>query len=243
MKLLGVFTVSLLASVVRGAVIKQETSGARVYARRALGVQESSVCEQFFGADYPYICNNNAMCLYCPGKTVGDGTCQVCNGNNECSTGEDEEGCTVHTEPYLNSLCSNYDPDFPFSCATVGSSGVTKCLQESQICDGLWHCEDGSDENSCDYSKQYGTANGQCPVPSQSKLGENAASFDSQMLAAHNYFRCLHGSPSMTTSATMKTQATTAVENSAATSGLQHTFTGENLALMSMPIADAQVKP
>ncbi|XP_070548186.1 uncharacterized protein [Ptychodera flava] len=37
----------------------------------------------------------------------------------------------------------------------------------------------------------------------------------------------------------MKTQATTAVENSAATGGLQHTFSGENLALISMPIADA----
>ncbi|XP_070548149.1 Golgi-associated plant pathogenesis-related protein 1-like [Ptychodera flava] len=186
MKLLGDFTVLLLANIVSGAVIKQqETSGTRVYARRDLGVQESSLCVESLSTDYPYICNSIPRCLYFPGKTVGDGTCQVCNGNNECSDGEDEEGCL-------------------------------------------------------DYSKQYGTANGQCPVPSQSKLGENAPSFDSQMLEAHNYFRCLHDSPSMTTSSAMKTRATTAVENSAATGELIHTFEGENLAIMvKMPIADA----
>ncbi|XP_070548139.1 uncharacterized protein [Ptychodera flava] len=204
MKLLGDFTVLLLANIVSGAVIKQETSDARGYARRSLGVQESSLCIDSKGTDYPYICNSIPMCLYCPGKTVG----------------------TV-----------------PASCATVGSSGV-KCLQERQSFDGLWHCEYGSDKmklNSsksgkrsdistfCEttaqvtqqnYSEPYGTANGQCPVPSQSKLGENAPSFDSQMLEAHNYFRCLHGSPSMTTSSAMKTRATTAVENSAATGEL-----------------------
>ncbi|XP_070573550.1 Golgi-associated plant pathogenesis-related protein 1-like [Ptychodera flava] len=89
------------------------------------------------------------------------------------------------------------------------------------------------------WMQQYSTANGQCPVPSQSKLGEDATSFDSQMLEAHNYFRCLHGSPSMTTTAEMKTRATTAVGNSAVTGSLQYTFRGQNLAMISMPIADA----
>ncbi|XP_070548660.1 uncharacterized protein [Ptychodera flava] len=59
------------------------------------------------------------------------------------------------------------------------------------------------------------------------------------MLEAHNYFRCLHDSDAMTLSAKMKKQAKTAVDTSAATGGLKHSFKGENLALIQIPISDA----
>ncbi|XP_070547584.1 Golgi-associated plant pathogenesis-related protein 1-like [Ptychodera flava] len=179
LQLLGVFAVALLASIVRGSVIKKESSGAGEYARRALGVRESSYCERVRGADYPYICNNNRRCLYCPCKNVGGYACHVCNGLYECSKGEDEEGC----------------------------------------------------------AEQYSTANGQCTAPSQNKIGENATAFDSQMLEAHNYFRCLHAAPSMRTSAVMKRRADIAVGN--IHDSCKYTFGGQNSVLIPTPIADA----
>jgi hypothetical protein len=86
----------------------------------------------------------------------------VCNGNEDCSGGEDELECTL-TGRYK---CRNVDTriDFSLVCDGVedcsdGSDELPDCeialvcdggleLSESQICNGVAICSDGSDEPS-----------------------------------------------------------------------------------------------
>ncbi|XP_070547972.1 uncharacterized protein [Ptychodera flava] len=202
-----------------------------------LSVIRSKECSNFFGSNYSYKCTSSALCLYCPNNDFSSSLCQICNGKKECPGGEDEEGCPIRHKPYLNSVCA---ADFPYSCATIGATNVVQCLAETQLCDGLWQCSDGSDEIGCDYSIHYGDGNGRCPVPKQKRLGDVGVSrLNDQMLEAHNYFRCLHSSPKMTVSDKAMAAAATASKNSAAAGGLTHTYDGENLAWITNDIVDA----
>lgn len=235
----NVLIVLAVVGVVSAAIIKRDSNGddhdtTIILSRRDASSLQSDVCSNYFGPNYPYMCSSAMQCLYCPGD-VGDGECQVCNGRNECPGGEDEEGCETSDVPMLNAICPS---NFPYSCATTGSSNMALCLSEGQICDGIYQCEDDSDEHSCDYSTPYGDAGGQCPVPNQFKVGTGGlAVFLAQMLEAHNYFRCLHGSSAMAASDSAIDDATIAAANSAAAGQLTHTFTGENLALLTNDIS------
>ncbi|XP_040181351.1 low-density lipoprotein receptor-related protein 1-like isoform X2 [Rana temporaria] len=57
----------------------------------------------------------------------------MCDGENDCSDGSDEEDCTIY--------CTN--EDF-FQCESS-----TKCFEKKYRCDGVPQCPDGSDEKNC----------------------------------------------------------------------------------------------
>nr|XP_006820097.1 PREDICTED: cysteine-rich secretory protein LCCL domain-containing 1-like [Saccoglossus kowalevskii] len=184
MKFIILFAVAASGMVSAAGIIKNKYVKSITRARREEHPLASQLCIDFFGANYPYKCSSAAICLYCPGD-IGDGVCQVCNGNSQCPNGEDEEGCE-------------------------------------------------------DYSEDYGDAGGQCQVPNQSKIGTGGmAVLQSQMLEAHNYFRCLHGAVAMTTSQTAIDDAIIAAANCTAAGTLIHSYPGENLASMSSEISEA----
>ncbi|XP_002737696.1 uncharacterized protein LOC100375729 [Saccoglossus kowalevskii] len=234
MKFIIFFSVAAIGMVSAAGIIKHDKSTTR--ARREEHPLAFPGCISAFGENYPYKCSSAALCLYCPGD-IGDGVCQVCNGNSQCPNGEDEEGCEVSDVPFLNAICpSNY----PYSCATMGSANTVLCISEEQICDGIFQCSDDSDEFTCDYSEAYGDAGGQCQVPNQSKIGTGGmAVLQSQMLEAHNYFRCLHGSVAMTTSQTAIDDAIIAAANCTAAGTMIHSYPGENIASISSEISEA----
>ena len=78
------------------------------------------------------------------GKCISD--VYVCNGEQNCVNGEDENDCS----------CS----DKSFRCSN------NKCIDISLFCDHVIDCEDGSDESNCVYppclSDQFRCVNGQC---------------------------------------------------------------------------------
>ncbi|XP_077867844.1 uncharacterized protein LOC100375586 [Saccoglossus kowalevskii] len=239
MKLIIVIAVTVFGIVNAALTLKRADivdGNAMARNRRDASSLASDLCSSYFGSDYPYACNNQMMCLYCSGS-IGDGMCQVCNGRNECPDGEDEEGCQTSEVPVLNAMCpSNY----PYSCATMGTAGIVLCISDGQICDGIFQCSDDSDEYTCDYSVDYGNAVGQCQVPNQPKVGTGGLDvLQAQMLEAHNYFRCLHGVAAMTTWQNAVSDATIAAANSAAAGTLTHTYSGENLAMISSSISEA----
>ncbi|XP_042311579.1 low-density lipoprotein receptor-related protein 2-like isoform X2 [Sceloporus undulatus] len=57
----------------------------------------------------------------------------ICDGENDCTDGSDEDGCPEY--------CNR--PGI-FKCKSSN-----KCIHERYNCDGVWHCPDGSDESDC----------------------------------------------------------------------------------------------
>uniref|UniRef100_A0A3P8NP04 SCO-spondin n=1 Tax=Astatotilapia calliptera TaxID=8154 RepID=A0A3P8NP04_ASTCA len=70
-----------------------------------------------------------------------------CDGNPHCPRGEDESGC----HPHDNITAHPRDTGSPrvicvqgqFACGSFG------CVDSAQVCDGIRHCLDGSDEQHC----------------------------------------------------------------------------------------------
>uniref|UniRef100_A0ACB8ESL4 Uncharacterized protein n=1 Tax=Sphaerodactylus townsendi TaxID=933632 RepID=A0ACB8ESL4_9SAUR len=73
---------------------------------------------------FEFLCRNGEECIQHE---------YVCDGENDCVDGSDEENCSQ--------FCSNQGM---FEC----ESG-NKCIEERYRCDGFPHCPDGSDESSC----------------------------------------------------------------------------------------------
>ncbi|KAL8202830.1 UNVERIFIED_CONTAM: hypothetical protein K2H54_026446 [Gekko kuhli] len=71
-----------------------------------------------------FLCRNGRECILHE---------YVCDGENDCTDGSDEENCSQ--------FCSDQEM---FEC----ESG-NKCIEERYRCDGFPHCPDGSDESSC----------------------------------------------------------------------------------------------
>ncbi|XP_077985876.1 uncharacterized protein LOC144440380 [Glandiceps talaboti] len=133
-------------------------------------------------------------------------------------------------------ICQQYYPDKPYGCAST-KPGMLMCIGAGDICDGLYYCGDGADEEDCDYSAEYGTGDGSCKASDNTKVGDDAQAFQDQMVAAHNYFRCLHDSPDVTWSTAMQQKAQTAIDYSASLGVLTHSNYGENLARVQIPIS------
>ncbi len=104
-------------------------------------------------------CNNNNT------YNCDDGRCilqdLVCDGNNDCTNGEDEENCEnkkpesttiMEMENGTNNSC---DIDDPFYC-TVDPAF---CIDQKQICDGIKHCQNGVDEQNCNNNNNNNSTN------------------------------------------------------------------------------------
>ncbi|XP_006814796.1 Golgi-associated plant pathogenesis-related protein 1-like [Saccoglossus kowalevskii] len=148
--------------------------------------------------------------------------------------------------PQYDGMCKQqYGDDKPLAC--IGSSpNKLMCISEDQRCNGLFDCGDDTDDNDCDYgtntagqSTSWGTAGGKCPVPSQKKIGKNGGidELKPQFIEAHNYFRCLHGTPDLVWDDDLEELALDAATKSALTGTLTHTYLGENLALTTIDVS------
>ena len=113
---------------------------------------ESPSCDSFMGRNV--LCEIPSIPILdtCPDNHIrcSNGKCisdvYVCNGEQNCVNGEDENDCS----------CS----DKSFRCSN------NKCIDVSLFCDHMIDCEDGSDESNCVYppclSDQFRCVNGQC---------------------------------------------------------------------------------
>ncbi|XP_060092506.1 very low-density lipoprotein receptor-like [Heteronotia binoei] len=73
---------------------------------------------------FEFLCRNGAECVRHE---------YICDGENDCADGSDEENCSQ--------FCNDQEM---FEC----ESG-DKCIEERYHCDGFPHCPDGSDESNC----------------------------------------------------------------------------------------------
>ncbi|XP_066903525.1 basement membrane-specific heparan sulfate proteoglycan core protein isoform X5 [Halyomorpha halys] len=120
------------------------------------------------GDTVPTPCRDNPAVLYCPDKK--------CNGQRDCPSGEDEEGCIPVCAPnefacdvircvHNSSLCNGF-PDcddskdespelcksYPKVCDPENEFtcfNSSQCVPKSSVCDGQPDCADSSDELNC----------------------------------------------------------------------------------------------
>ena len=91
-----------------------------------------------------------------------DGSCisdrLLCDGETQCKNQEDEKQCwclngkeRIYNSTFCRHQCHKDNcqcPPMYYQCANGG------CVQYSLVCDGLWHCKDGSDEDCIVDSKK-----------------------------------------------------------------------------------------
>eukprot|EP01084_Bolivina_argentea_P099323 178545_1 len=99
------------------------------------------ILDTTFGVSYPCDSISAATTAYkcTDSKGVGTGQCihsyQICNGENDCSDGYDEEWCCTEDDKPTYFDC-DYSPD-------------NTCLYYGKVCNGKVECDDGFDEEYC----------------------------------------------------------------------------------------------
>ncbi|XP_070551289.1 uncharacterized protein [Ptychodera flava] len=129
---------------------------------------------------HPYGCVDGSYCIY---------PIQICNSIEDCKDGSDERECDPYKKRSKAYLAEGYCRESaPYLCLDGGY-----CLGGHLLCSGIAECKDSSDEFDCDFEKYYGTLDGKCRI--ETHVGNTGwRDLANQLLDAHNYFRCLHGS-------------------------------------------------
>nr|XP_006821632.1 PREDICTED: cell wall protein PRY3-like isoform X2 [Saccoglossus kowalevskii] len=129
--------------------------------------------------------------------------------------------------------CVSWYPDSPWSC----SDGSGICMSDNNICDGFKVCDDGGDENDCGWGETDGNG---CTKPRQ--IGNTGIDdLKKQILDAHNYFRCLHGSPPLVWDKTLERFGKGVATDNKNKGTIEHAKNnkyGENLAMNMLESSD-----
>lgn len=83
-------------------------------------ISKINVFEKIICPDLTFFCEEDHICI---------SRLDVCDGINDCFSGEDEENCTIIER---------------FHCETASQS-----IAAQNICDFVIHCENGMDEKFC----------------------------------------------------------------------------------------------
>ncbi|XP_006823601.1 uncharacterized protein LOC102809111 [Saccoglossus kowalevskii] len=192
-------------------------------------IEKSDVCAKVY-PDFPYMCADFSWCL---------AETQICDGHVTCQDGSDENNCqesgggdAKDTKAFYDArVCATMLPEYPYRCSRGGSL----CLGAHQLCDGLAQCPNYNDEMGCDYS--YGGSD-KCRLPIDSRNLGNTGQRDlnSQLLDAHNYFRCLHRVGPLSWDASLANVARRVASDNMMRGYLKHSSYGygENLAMVQI---------
>ncbi|XP_077868859.1 uncharacterized protein LOC100366773 isoform X2 [Saccoglossus kowalevskii] len=155
---------------------------------------------------------------------VGPLTAQ-CDGRNDCGNCADEIGCSAQI--LAQSGCQGAQPvqsgntGGTTSGSTDGTNGDSRIGQGQN--NGNSNGNDGSDDELCDSAPGYC-----CDKTGNVKSNSGLDELRQQILNSHDYFRCLHGSPSMTMKSDLNQFAQEWAENLKSAGSSFHSDRGEN---------------
>lgn len=97
------------------------------------------------------LCRHSSVCL---------SQAQLCDGNKDCPEGEDEDSCVTACLSKGATMTTVLHPGYvcvllllfflqPMNPEDFRCQDGRSCISRNLVCDGHFHCRDGSDEMSC----------------------------------------------------------------------------------------------